>query len=374
MTQIGADRSRPYRGVPAHDWNDWRWQLRNSIRTLDGLERILNLSDDEREAIRRRKDSLPLGITPYYARLLDRDDAAQPLRRTMIPVTAEFVRADGESSDPLGEESHSPVPGLVHTYPDKVLFLVTDRCATYCRYCTRSRLVGSGAPLSDVRRWEKALSYIRRTQAVRDVLISGGEPLILSDDRLEWLLKRLRAIPHVEIIRMSTKVPAALPQRITVPLVRMLKKYHPLWMSVHFTHPAELTPEAARACGRLADAGIPMCSQTVLLKGVNDDPVTMKALMQGLLRIRVKPYYLHQCDAIAGSGHFRVPVQRGLEIIRSLHGFTTGYAVPMYMIDAPGGGGKVPLSPDYVAGREGDDLILRNYAGKTYRYRDPKVR
>jgi len=292
----------------------------------------------------------------------------------MIPVTAEFVRADGESSDPLGEESHSPVPGLVHTYPDKVLFLVTDRCATYCRYCTRSRLVGSGAPLSDVRRWEKALSYIRRTQAVRDVLISGGEPLILSDDRLEWLLKRLRAIPHVEIIRMSTKVPAALPQRITVPLVRMLKKYHPLWMSVHFTHPAELTPEAARACGRLADAGIPMCSQTVLLKGVNDDPVTMKALMQGLLRIRVKPYYLHQCDAIAGSGHFRVPVQRGLEIIRSLHGFTTGYAVPMYMIDAPGGGGKVPLSPDYVAGREGDDLILRNYAGKTYRYRDPKVR
>jgi lysine 2,3-aminomutase len=346
-------------------WNDWRWQLRNSVRDLPGVERILKLTANERKAILRGR--LPLGITPYYAGLLDR---SRPLRRTMIPVLAELERSPDEWNDPLGEESHTPVPGLVHTYPDKALFLVTDRCAVYCRFCTRSRIVGSGKIKSDTESWLRAIDYIRNTPAIRDVLISGGEPLILSDDRLEWLLRRLREIKRVEMIRISTKVPAVLPQRITRSLARMLKKFHPFWLSIHFTHPDELTPEVEKACGRLADAGIPMCSQTVLLKGVNDAADTIKRLMLGLLRFRVKPYYLHQCDAISGSSHFRTPVRKGIDIIRGLHGYTTGYAVPMFMIDAPGGGGKVPVAPEYVVGRKGGVLLLRNYEGKTFRYRD----
>ena len=346
---------------------DWREQLRRSLRAPAELDAAFCLSRDERAALRKLKDRLPLAVTPYYARLALKSPA---LRRTVIPVPAEFGRAQGELDDPLGEERHSPVPGLVHTYPDKVLFLVTDRCPVYCRFCTRARVVGSGRIRSDTASWLRAIDYIRRTPAIRDVLISGGEPLVLSDGRLEWLLKRLRAIRHVELIRISTKGPAVLPQRVTPALVRMLKKYHPLWLSVHFTHPDELTAEARRACGRLADAGIPMCSQTVLLKGVNDKAVTMKRLMLGLLRVRVKPYYLHQCDAIAGSAHFRTPVRKGIEIIRRLHGYTTGYAVPTYVIDAPGGGGKVPIGPEYVAGRKGGDLLLRNYKGKPYRYSD----
>jgi lysine 2,3-aminomutase len=351
--------------ISSRDWSNWHWQLRNSVRDVRELERVLKLTDDERAAVLRCH--LPLGITPYYAGLLARSRA---LRRTMIPVLAEFKRSPGELDDPLGEESHTPVAGLVHTYPDKALFLVTDRCAVYCRFCTRARVVGSGKIKSDTKSWARAIDYIRRTPAIRDVLISGGEPLVLSDDRIEWLLKKLRAIKHVELIRLSTKVPAVLPQRITPALVRMLKKFHPLWLSVHFTHPDELTPEVEKACGRLADAGIPMCSQTVLLKGVNDDAKTIKRLMLGLLKIRVKPYYLHQCDAIAGSAHFRTRVQKGIDIVRSLHGYTTGYAVPMYMIDAPGGGGKVPVTPEYVVGRKGDELLLRNYEGKTFRYRE----
>lgn len=356
--------------IPQKNWNDWRWQLRNCVRDLAGLEKLLRLTDDERSAVRKLGKRLPLGISPYYAALLDPNDPSQPLRRTMVPSLAEFVRTGGELEDPLGEEQRMPVPGLVHTYPDKVLFLVTDQCAVYCRYCTRARMVGRQGKVSDRARWQRPVDYIAANPAVRDVLISGGEPLILSDDKLEWLLRRLRAIPHVEIIRLSTKVPAVLPQRITRPLVRMLRKYHPLWLSVHFTHPDELTRECGTACARIADAGIPMCSQTVLLKGVNDDADTMKRLMLGLLRFRVKPYYLHQCDAIAGSAHFRTPVATGKELLRSLHGHTTGYAVPAFMLDAPGGGGKVPLSPDYVAGRDGDELVLRNYRGEEYRYRE----
>jgi lysine 2,3-aminomutase len=347
------------------NWNDWRWQLRKSIRDLPELEQVLKLTVNERKAIRRFR--LPLNITPYYAGLLDR---SRPLRRTMIPVLAEFKRSPGELNDPLGEESHTPVPGLVHTYPDKALFLVTDRCAVYCRFCTRARVVGSGHIKSDTKSWSRVIDYIRNTPAIRDVLISGGEPLILSDNRLEWLLRRLREIKHIEMIRLSTKAPAVLPQRITPPLLRMLKQFHPLWLSVHFTHPDELTPEAEKACGRLSDAGIPMCSQTVLLKGVNDDAETMKRLMLGLLKVRVKPYYLHQCDAISGASHFRTRLRKGIDIIRSLHGFTTGYAVPMYMIDAPGGGGKVPVTPEYIVGRKGDEVLLQNYKGKTFRYHD----
>lgn len=360
-------RRRFFPEVRARDWADWRWQLRNRLRDREQLERVLTLTADERMALDRLGSRLPLGITPYYASLLQEP----AIRKTKIPRTAEFVRMPGEQDDPLGEESHHVVPGLVHTYPDKVLFLVTDFCATYCRYCMRSRMVGKGSFLPDHGMWERALAYIRSHPEVRDVLLSGGDPLIMADERLEWLLARLRAIPHVEFIRIGTKVPAVLPQRITPALCRMLKRYHPLFMSLHFVHPAELTPETARACSQLADAGIPLGGQMVLLREVNDDAQTMKALCNGLLRLRVKPYYLHQCDAIEGSEHFRTSIETGMQIIRGLHGHTTGYAVPTYMVDAPGGGGKVPLTPDYMVKREGDDRVFRNYAGQLYRYRDP---
>ena len=359
----------PRRFVPSatrRDWSDWRWQLKHRLRDLEGMERVFQLTDDERDAVRRLGDRLPLGLTPYYASVIGHS----PLRKTKIPRTAEFLQSPGEYADPLGEDPHMPVPGLVHTYPDKVLFLVTDFCATYCRYCMRSRLVGQGTLVPDHAMWERALDYIRRHPEVRDVLLSGGDPLIMADDRIEWLLRRLRQITHVEFLRIGTKVPAVLPQRITRDLCRMLKKFHPLFMSLHFVHPDELTPETARACGRLADAGIPLGGQMVLLKGVNDDADTMKRLCTGLLKIRVKPYYLHQCDAIAGSAHFRTEIQAGLDLIKSLHGFTTGYAVPHFMVDAPGGGGKVPLSPNYVMSREGADWRLRNFEGRVYHYRE----
>jgi len=352
------------------EWNDWQWQIRNRIRHLDQLERMLQLSDDERAAVEMIQSRLPVGVTPYFMSLFTKDDPSDPLRRTVVPTVAEFTKSPGEDDDPLGEDDQSPVRGLVHRYPDRVLLLVLDFCSTYCRYCTRSRVVGHGAIYPSRSRLEQAIDYIRSTPSVRDVLISGGDPLTLNDERLNWLLSRLREIPHVEIIRIGTKIPAVLPQRITPSLVRMLRRYHPLWMSLHFTHPAECTPEAYRACERLANAGIPLGSQTVLLKGINDSVETMKALCHHLMRMRVRPYYLYQCDPISGSSHFRTPVQKGLEIIRGLRGFTTGYAVPTYVIDAPGGGGKIPLMPDYVEGREGGDLLLRNYCDRAYRYPD----
>ena len=357
------------------EWNDWRWQLRHRIRDIHSLSRIIALSEDEKGAMTNFVNQLPLAITPYYASLLDRDNPRHPLRRTVVPVTTEHFLSPGEAADPLGEEHDSPLPGLVHRYPDRALFLVTDFCSTYCRYCTRSRMVGNRDALPfNMAQWEKAIAYIEGTPSIRDVLLSGGDPLTLSDENLDWLLSRLRQIRHVEFLRIGTKAPVVLPQRITPALTRVLKKYHPLWMSIHFTHPEELTPEAAQACERLADAGIPLGSQTVLLEGINDDVVTMKMLVHGLLKIRVKPYYLYQCDPILGSAHFRTSVEKGLEIIRGLRGYTTGYAVPHYVIDAPGGGGKIPLLPEYVIGRDGDDLLLKNYEGLIYRYPDPEGR
>ncbi len=365
-------RKRFYPGASAEQWNDWQWQTRNRIRTLADLGRILHLTDDERTAISRHTGSLPVGITPYYASLLDEFDASQGLRRTVIPVNGEYLRTLGEADDPLGEDHDSPVPGLVHRYPDRVLFLATGFCSTYCRYCTRSRMVGAtGEKSLKATQLEQALAYIEATPSIRDVLLSGGDPLTMADEKLEWLLTRLRAIPHVEFVRIGTKIPAVLPQRVTPALTRLLRKFHPLWMSVHFLHGDELTPESAEACARLADAGIPLGSQTVLLAGVNDDVAVMTRLMQGLLTMRVKPYYLYQCDPISGSAHFRTPVEKGLEIIRGLRGHTTGYAVPTYVIDAPGGGGKIPLLPDYIVGRDGDDLLLKNFEGNVYRYSDP---
>jgi lysine 2,3-aminomutase len=368
-----AFRKRHFPEVELAEWNDWRWQARRRIRTLAELERIFMLSDDERDAVIRHEGSLPLGITPYYASLMSRHDALEPLRRTHVPVGTEYVKTPGEADDPLGEDGHSVVPGLVHRYPDRVLFLTTGFCSTYCRYCTRSRMVGEpGGDYSFSRpQWEQALDYIAEHTEVRDVLLSGGDPLTLSDERLDYLLGRLRAIKHVEFVRLGTKVPVVLPMRITRSLIKVLKKHTPVWMSLHFTHPAELTPEVTEATTRLADAGIPLGSQTVLLKDINDSVETLKSLYHGLLMRRVRPYYLYQCDPITGSSHFRTSVDKGLEIMQGLRGHTTGYAVPTFVIDAPGGGGKIPLLPDYVVGREGDDLILRNFEGKTYRYTDP---
>lgn len=367
-----AFRARFYAEIEDREWNDWKWQLRNRIRDLASLERVLVLSDEERAMVASLGDRLPVGITPYYASLMDPTDPSEAIRRTLVPVGAETIESPIELEDPLAEDADMPVPGLVHRYPDRVLFLVTSFCAVYCRYCTRSRLVGkTGEYHFNHAQYQAAIDYIAATKSIRDVLISGGDPLTMADDRIDWLLSRLRAIPHVEFIRIGSKVPAVLPQRITPELCAILKKYHPFWMSVHFTHPREVTPEVAQACGRLADAGIPLGSQTVLMKGVNDDVPTMKQLMHELLKTRVRPYYIYQCDPIPGSSHFRTPVEKGLEIIEGLRGHTTGYAVPQYVIDAPGGGGKLPLLPNYVVGREGDWLILRNYAGETFRYPDP---
>ena len=357
----------------ARDWHDWHWQLRHRIKDLAAVERLLNLSADERSAIQRHQGTLPVGITPYYASLLDPDEVTQPLRLTVIPVEGEYLHLPGEAADPLGEDAHSPVPGVVHRYPDRVLFLVSGFCAVYCRYCTRSRMVGNpgGEYRFSTAQWEAAAAYIEATPSIRDVLISGGDPLTLSDERLEWLLSRLRRIRHVEFLRLGTKVPAVLPQRITPGLVRLLKRFHPLWLSLHFTHPDELTAEVRQACERLADAGLPLGSQTVLLARVNDNLETLRRLLHGLLTMRVRPYYLYQCDPISGSGHFRTPVAKGIELLQGLRGYTTGYAVPTFVVDAPGGGGKIALYPEAVVGREGGDLLLRNYEGRVYRYPDP---
>jgi lysine 2,3-aminomutase len=364
---------RFYPNTSTIEWNDWRWQMRARIRTLAELSRIFRLSDDERSAVERHEGSLPVGITPYYASIMGLEDAREPLRRTHIMTGDEYVRLAGEDDDPLGEDHDTVAPGLVHRYPDRVLFLTTGTCSTYCRYCTRARVVGNpgGEYQFSTRQWEQALAYLEQHTEVRDVLLSGGDPLTLGDDRLDWLLGRLRAIKHIEFIRIGTKMPTVTPQRITKNLISILKKHHPLWMSLHFTHPNELTPEVTEATGRLADAGIPLGSQTVLLKGINDSPAVIVPLMHGLLKRRVRPYYLYQCDPIRGSGHFRTNVSKGLEIIEALRGHTTGYATPIFAVDAPGGGGKIQLAPDMVMGRDGDDLLLKNFEGKVYRYPDP---
>ncbi|OJU09394.1 MAG: lysine 2,3-aminomutase [Alphaproteobacteria bacterium 64-11] len=348
--------------------------MRSRIRSLDDLERVFALSPEEREAVARHTGPLPVGITPYYASLMGRANPGEALRRTHVMTPDEYLLTPGEADDPLGEDHDTVVPGLVHRYPDRVLFLVTGTCSTYCRYCTRSRMVGNpgGEYEFSTRQWEKALAYLEEHTEVRDVLLSGGDPLTLGDDKLDWLLGRLRAIRHIEFLRIGTKMPVVTPQRVTKALTRILKKHHPLWMSIHFTHPAELTAETQEAVARLADAGIPLGSQTVLLKGINDDAAVMKSLMHGLLRNRVKPYYLYMCDPIRGSAHFRTPVEKGLEIISALRGHTTGYATPIFCIDAPGGGGKIQLAPDPVMGRDGDFLLLRNFEGNIYRYPDPQ--
>jgi len=363
-------KERCFPGVSISDWNNWQWQIRNSYASLSQLETFLHLSPEEK-TISDREINLPMRITPYYASLLDRCNPLQALRRTVVPVIDELIVSPGEEADPLSEGHTSPVDLIVHRYPDRVLFLITGICSVYCRYCTRSHMVGkmekSHPGLSKI---DLAIEYISNHPEVRDVLLSGGDPLTMSDNRLEYIIARLRAIKHIEIIRIGTKVPVVLPQRITSELVRKLKKYHPLFLSIHFTHPDEMTEETITACNRLADAGIPMGSQTVLLKGINDETEIFTKLTHELLKVRVRPYYLYQCDPIPGSSHFRTPVSKGLKIIKGLRGFTSGYAVPHYVIDAPGGGGKIPLLPTYLEGKEEGDLILSNYENKKFKYPD----
>ena len=359
-------RHRHFPGVSSKSWNDWRWQLKHRICRAADLEKYLKLSPAEQEAV-TLENLLPLSITPYYMSLVHETDSDDPIRKCVIPTAQELIRGPGEEDDPLQEDRDSPVPGIIHRYPDRVLFLATGFCSTYCRYCTRSRIVGQRG-VYGTERWNLGMEYVRSNPQVRDVLISGGDPLTINDDQLEYLLKGLRQIRHVEIIRIGSKVPAVLPQRITRKLCAMLKKYHPLFMSLHFTHPRELTAESMEACARLAEAGIPLGSQTVLLKGINDKPGIMKKLNQILLQARVRPYYLYQCDPVPGSGRFRTTMEKGLEVIRSLRGHTSGYAVPQYVVDLPGGGGKIPLLPGYYQGRSEQGQVFRNFENQVYVY------
>ena len=355
--------------VPESDWNNWRWQLQHRITSLEQLHRLMpSLTPEEYAGTKLANTKLALAITPYFFNLIDPADENCPIRRQVIPRIEETHAAPWEMSDPCGEDSHSPLPGLVHRYPDRVLFLVTDRCAAYCRYCTRSRLVSNATGYDFHPEFDRQIHYIREHSEVRDVLLSGGDPLLFSDEKLEYLLSRLRAIPHVEFLRIGTRIPIFLPQRITPELCAMLKQFHPLFMSIHSNHPRELTTEVREALGRLADTGIPLGNQSVLLRHVNDDVTVMKAQVQKLLMCRVKPYYIYQCDLISGSAHLRASVRKGLEIMEGLRGHTTGYAVPQFVIDAPGGGGKVPINPEYVLSHNSDRVVIRNFEGKIFEY------
>jgi lysine 2,3-aminomutase len=351
------------------DWNDWRWQLKNRITTLEQLQRLLpSLTPEEHAGTMLANHKLALSIPPYFFNLIDPADENCPIRSQVIPRVQETHTAPWEMSDPCGEDTHSPVPGLVHRYPDRVLFLVTDRCAAYCRYCTRSRLVSNATGYDFHPEFDRQIEYVRQHPEVRDVLLSGGDPLLLNDEKLEYLLGRLRAIPHIEFLRIGTRIPVFLPQRITPGLCAMLRKYHPLFISIHSNHPRELTTEVRDALGRLADAGIPLGNQSVLLRNVNDDLTVMRAHMQKLLMCRVKPYYIYQCDLISGSAHLRASVRKGLEIMEGLRGHTSGYAVPQFVVDTPGGGGKVPINPDYILSRNSDRVVLRNFEGRIFEY------
>lgn len=357
--------------IKQDDWDNFRWQLKNRVNSLNELEKHLSLSMDERSGVLLSGDKLAMSITPQFFNLIDKNNPDCPIRRQVIPTIHETSSDPDEMSDPCGEDSHMPVPGLVHRYPDRVLFLLTDRCASYCRYCTRSRVVSGAGEAHLQTDFEQAFQYLENNKNIRDVLFSGGDPLLYADSKLEKIISRIRAIDHIEFIRIGTRIPIFLPQRITPQLCDMLKKYHPLWISVHTNHPKELTTEVKSALERLADSGIPLGNQSVLLKGVNDDVLTMRTLVHKLLQCRVRPYYLYQCDLIEGSSHLRTPAAKGIEIIEGLRGHTSGYAIPQLVIDAPGGGGKVPINPEYVLEKNSKQLIIRNYEGKSFVYPEP---
>lgn len=353
-------------------WNDWTWQVKNRIETYEQLSKYFTFSDEEAEGIKKALAKFRMAITPYYLSLIDPNDPYDPIRRQCIPQGAECNIAPADLNDPLHEDEDSPAPGLTHRYPDRVLFLITDMCSMYCRHCTRRRFAGQKDDESPSERIEKCLEYIEKTPQVRDVLLSGGDCLMVSDQKLEYIIKRLRVIPHVEIVRLGSRTPVVCPQRITDDLVNMLKKYHPIWLNTHFNHPNEFTPEAEAALAKLANAGIPLGNQTVLLRGINDCVHVMKKLMHELVRNRVRPYYVYQCDLSMGLEHFRTPVSKGIEIIEALRGHTSGYAVPTFVVDAPGGGGKTPVMPNYVISQSPNKVILRNFEGVITTYTEPR--
>ncbi len=357
--------------VTDEQWNDWKWQVKNRIETLDQLKKYIKLTPEEEEGVRKTLSTLRMAITPYYLSLIDPDDPHCPIRRQAIPTAAETFQAPEDLLDPLHEDEDSPTPGLTHRYPDRVLMLITDMCSMYCRHCTRRRFAGQKDAESPNDRIEKCIEYVERTPVVRDVLLSGGDALMVSDAKLEYIIKRLRAIPHVEIIRIGSRTPVVCPQRITDDLCNMLKKYHPIWLNTHFNHPNEVTPESAAACARLADAGIPLGNQSVLLRGVNDCVHVMKHLVHELVKMRVRPYYIYQCDLSMGLEHFRTPVSKGIEIIEGLRGHTSGFAVPTFVVDAPGGGGKTPVMPQYVISQSPGKVVLRNFEGVITTYTEP---
>ena len=350
------------------EWDDWKWQFANRITDVSKLSKFLPMTEEEKADIQTCLSTFRMAITPYYASLIDPADINDPIRRQCVPTIEETFVGENDLVDPLDEENESPVPHIVHRYPDRVLFLVTYKCAMYCRHCTRRRTVGEEDSIIKEKSLQTALSYIRSHTEIRDILISGGDPLVMSTGKLEHIISSIRSIPHVDIIRIGTRVPVVMPMRITAELLDMLKKYQPIWINTHFNHPNEITPDSSRACTAIVDAGIPLGNQTVLLRGVNDDTETMKELMLKLVHIRVRPYYLYQCDLSRGISHFRTKVENGIEIVHNLQGFISGYAVPKYVIDAPGGGGKVPVGYDYIISRDDKEVVLENWNGKTYKY------
>lgn len=358
-----SKRKQYFPDVTDQDWNNWKWQVANRIETVDELKKYIQLTAEEENGMREALQSLRMAITPYYLSLIDLDDPYCPIRRQAVPTALELHKSPADLLDPLSEDHDSPVPGLTHRYPDRVLFLVTDTCSMYCRHCTRRRFAGHHDKSMSAELIDRCIDYIANNPQVRDVLLSGGDPFLLSDAKLENIISRLRAIPHVEVIRIGTRTPVVCPQRITPELTEMLRKYHPVWVNTHFNHPHEVTEESKAACARLADAGIPLGNQSVLLRGINDCIHVMKRLVQELVKIRVRPYYIYQCDLSVGIEHFRTPITKGIEIIENLRGHTSGYAVPTFVVDAPGGGGKIPVMPTYLISQSPDRVVLRNYEG-----------
>ncbi|NSW91690.1 MAG: lysine 2,3-aminomutase [Firmicutes bacterium] len=357
-----------WKDVDTEEWNDWKWQIKNRIVSVEQLSKVIRISRQEQREINLCLERFRMAITPYYAMLIDPDDVNCPVRLQAIPSVKELVVQESDMADPLGEEIYSPVENIVHRYPDRVLFLLTHKCSMYCRHCTRRRMVGEEDFSISEKILEKAIEYIKNNRQIRDVLLSGGDPLIMADTWLEHIIQRLREIPHVEIIRIGTRTPVVLPMRITDNLVNMLKKYHPIWINTHFNHPKEVTDAAVKACEKIVDAGIPLGNQSVLLKSVNDKAEILKELFLKLVKARVRPYYLYQCDIAQGIGHFRTKVETGIEIMQNLRGYISGYAVPTFVIDAPNGGGKIPINPEYVISMEDGNVIMRNYRGEIYCY------
>ncbi len=369
-TSFVSKRAPIYADVPDEKWNDWRWQLSHRLNSAEDIEKVVKLTESERKAL-QKQDLFRVDVTPYFISLIDPNDPDDPIRKQIIPTSDEMEAFTAMMEDSLAEDRHSPVPGLVHRYPDRVLMLVTTQCASYCRYCTRSRIVGDPGQTFNRQDFEMQIEYLKRTPQVRDVLLSGGDPLVLAPKILEELLTRLREIPHIEVLRIGSRVPVFMPMRVTEELCDMLAKFHPLWMNIHVNHPNEISQELNEATDRLTRAGIPLGNQSVLLAGVNDNVHIQRQLVQDLVRIRVRPYYLYQCDLVEGAGHFRTPVAKGVEIIEGLRGHTSGFAVPQFIVDAPGGGGKIPMMPNYLLSMSDHKILLRNYEGYITTYEEP---